>query len=131
MYSCISIGGNEEQQEACKKEIQRMIGITAGVGNEYKEQDNVWNPLAQMRGLFSGAMDMTQLNKFMQSTYMGVPMGMQPPGEVPMQQPPAYAPQQPVPQPAPVIEPSKEGEEAPPGMEEEEDAPPGLYYCLF
>lgn len=123
---CISIGGNEEQVEICKKEIQRMIGVSAGTGSEYKEQDpSVWNPIAQMKGLFSGAMDMNQLNQFMQNSgFMGAPMTMQPIPEI------MPTPQQPVPVQAPqatsIPQPVHDEEEAPPGMDDEEEAPPGL-----
>lgn len=133
---CISIGGNEEQVELCKKEIQRMIGVTAGVGGEYKEQDaGSWNPIAQMKGLFSGAMDMNELNRFMQNSgFMGAAMGMpamqtmpdmemsqQPLMMPPMTQQPPMMPPQP-----PTNMPTHEEEEAPPGMDDEEEAPPGL-----
>ena len=69
MYSCITIGGNEEQQKIAKNEIQRLIGHTAGV-DEYKESNvtHVWNPLMQMQGILNGALDMTQLNQFMQNS---------------------------------------------------------------
>ena len=81
MYSCITIGGNEEQQNIAKNEIQRLIGHTAGV-DEYKESNvpQVWNPLMQMQGILNGALDMTQLNQFMQNSVFfmnGMPMQSQ------------------------------------------------------
>ena len=103
-----------------------MIGVSAGTGSEYKEQDpSVWNPIAQMKGLFSGAMDMNQLNQFMQNSgFMGAPMTMQPIPEI------MPTPQQPVPVQAPqatsIPQPVHDEEEAPPGMDDEEEAPPGL-----
>ena len=129
MYSCITIGGNEEQQKIAKNEIQRLIGHTAGV-DEYKESNvtHVWNPLMQMQGILNGALDMTQLNQFMQNSgfFMnGMPMQPQP------QQAPSATPSTARTVPASTsteeVPKEDEDEEAPPGMDEdEEEAPPGL-----
>ena len=126
MYSCITIGGNEEQQNIAKNEIQRLIGHTAGV-DEYKESNvpQVWNPLMQMQGILNGALDMTQLNQFMQNSgfFMnGMPMQ-------PQQQAPSATPSTVPTVPASTSTeeaPKDEDEEAPPGMDEDEEAPPGL-----
>lgn len=110
-----------------------MIGHTAGVGDEYKEaeQPQVWNPLMQMKGMFSGALDMNQLNSIMQNAgyFMnGMPVQPQQPAYAPPTAPPT-APT-PAPTPASAAVPTSEApkeEEAPPGMDDdEEEAPPGL-----
>ena len=53
--------------KAAKDEIQRMIGTTAGVGNEYKEQSGGMNtPWSGMQAMFNGAADLDQMQQFMQ-----------------------------------------------------------------
>lgn len=104
-----------------------MIGKTAGIGNDYKEQDGpeMYNPLTQVSRMLSGPMDMTQLNNFMQSSgyLLGMPVPMQPPPEAPAPQATSYH-QQGTFQAPPEV--PKEVEEAPPGMDDEEEAPPGF-----
>lgn len=64
----MSIAGTEEQVDAAKKEIQRLIGTFAGVG-EYDDSTAgapQWSVLSSMHSLFSGSLDLQQLQNYMQ-----------------------------------------------------------------
>ncbi|KNB42875.1 hypothetical protein JH06_3357 [Blastocystis sp. subtype 4] len=135
----INIAGTEEQMKAAKEEIQRMIGTTAGVGQEYKEQSQPMNnPWSGMQAMFNGAADLDQMQQYMQ-----MQMQMSNPSFYHMQQSSESAesksdasgyPVMPYPsfsQPPVQTAPSNHtedvppGDEAPPGVDEDE-APPGL-----
>ena len=117
--------------KAAKDEIQRMIGTTAGVGNEYKEQSGgmitTWSGLLAM---FNGAADLDQMQQFMQmQMQMNNPTfyQMPPPVESGEAKEGMGYPMMPYPvvqQPAAPPKPT-EPEEAPPGVDDDE-APPGL-----
>ena len=125
--------------KAAKEEIQRMIGTTAGVGQEYKEQSQPMNnPWSGMQAMFNGAADLDQMQQYMQ-----MQMQMSNPSFYQMQQSsesaeskldapgypvmsyPSFS--QPPVQTAPSnhTEDVPAGDEAPPGVDEDE-APPGL-----
>lgn len=125
--------------KAAKEEIQRMIGTTAGVGQEYKEQSQPMNnPWSGMQAMFNGAADLDQMQQYMQ-----MQMQMSNPSFYQMQQSsgetnepksdasgypvmpyPSFS--QPPTQTAPSnTEDTVGGNEAPPGVDEDE-APPGI-----
>lgn len=134
--SQVFIAGTEEQQQAAKQEIQRMIGTIAGVGNEYREaQGGVpqWNPMAGMRSLFNGSLDLDQLQQYMQiQMQISNPNFYQNPaapavGEQPEGAQSAYPGYVPATSEASAANPQPEKqEEAPPGMDDN-DAPPGMW----
>ena len=143
----VSIAGTEEQVDAAKKEIQRLIGTFAGVGeyDESKAAAPQWSVLSSMHSLFSGSLDLQQLEKYMQGQ-MANPSFFQAPAQPAA---PDAAPTMPT-MPAMPAMPAMPGmtnmtnmttmpmgggmaKEAPvetaPGMDDE--APPGLYECLL
>ena len=64
MHRLVSIAGTEEQVDAAKREIQRLIGTFAGVG-EYDDSTAgapQWSVLSSMHSLFSGSLDLQQLH---------------------------------------------------------------------
>ena len=68
MRRLVSIAGTEEQVDAAKREIQRLIGTFAGVG-EYDDSTAgapQWSVLSSMHSLFSGSLDLQQLQNYMQ-----------------------------------------------------------------
>lgn len=68
MHRLVSIAGTEEQVDAAKREIQRLIGTFAGVG-EYDDSTAgapQWSVLSSMHSLFSGSLDLQQLQNYMQ-----------------------------------------------------------------
>lgn len=68
MRRLVSIAGTEEQVDAAKREIQRLIGTFAGVG-EYDDSTvgaPQWSVLSSMHSLFSGSLDLQQLQNYMQ-----------------------------------------------------------------
>ena len=136
IHRLINIAGTEDQMKAAKEEIQRMIGTTAGVGQDYKEQNQLLNnPWSGIQAMFNGAADLDQMQQFMQ-------MQMNNPSFYPMQQSsestesksdasgypnmpyPSFSqpPAQTTPNPMDTVH---VVDEAPPGVDEDE-APPGL-----
>ena len=68
MRRLVSIAGTEEQVDAAKREIQRLIGTFAGAG-EYDDSTAgapQWSVLSSMHSLFSGSLDLQQLQNYMQ-----------------------------------------------------------------
>ena len=69
----IVIAGTEEQMQAVKDEIQKIIGTTAGTSREYYEQPvgmpQPWN--GNMSSMFNQVMDLSQMQQYLSQMQMG------------------------------------------------------------
>lgn len=130
----ITISGTQEQIEAAKSEINRIIGTTAGI-REYRDDEFAGNTtqmnasmppnmqpgtpmgmLMGMRAMFNSAMDYETMRQFMESQMY---YGMAPPNMPPPNMPPpsdAIASSYPPPPPPPPPAAGDEADYPPPGM---------------